>query len=134
MKDNSVLSRFGVSNDNAATENEGLDDLGSFGWLRGIRDRAIMLELRHKDGRISAFGYAWLKHVDFDPSGDLVLDFSGEKVRIRGQNLAAEVRPSQQLISGILRHRVVWSQEADETTLLEGGSSATVIEEIKLAG
>ncbi len=33
------------------------DDLGSFGWLRGIRDRAIMLELRQKNGNVVAIGY-----------------------------------------------------------------------------
>ena len=37
-----------------------LEDFGAFGWLRGIRDRAIMLEIRHRDGRVPAFGYAWL--------------------------------------------------------------------------
>ena len=30
---------------------ETADDLGAFGFLRGIRDRAIMLELRHCNGR-----------------------------------------------------------------------------------
>jgi hypothetical protein len=35
----------------AANEDGRLDDLGSFGWLRGIPDWAIMLEMRHKDRR-----------------------------------------------------------------------------------
>ena len=40
-------------------ESDGLEDYGAFGWLRGIRDLAIMLEIRQKDGKISAFSYAW---------------------------------------------------------------------------
>lgn len=57
----SVLQRFAVrSNDNLEQSEEELDDLGTFGWLRGTRDRAIMLELRKKDGNVLAVAYAWL--------------------------------------------------------------------------
>src|SRR5690349_12044323 len=52
----------------SSIEAEHLDDLGAFGFLRGVRDRSIMLELQHKDGRVSAYGYAWLDHVEFNPS------------------------------------------------------------------
>jgi hypothetical protein len=41
-------------------ETEAPDDLGAFGWLRGVRDRALMLELRRKDDSVMAFAYAWL--------------------------------------------------------------------------
>jgi hypothetical protein len=43
-------------------------DLGAFGFLRGVRDRAVMLELRWKDGSVVAFAYAWLERAGFDPS------------------------------------------------------------------
>jgi hypothetical protein len=33
-----------------------------------IADRAIMLEIRHKDGRVSARGYSWLQSAEFDGS------------------------------------------------------------------
>ena len=49
----------------------------AFGFLRGVRDRAIMLELRHRDGRISAVGYAWLSGAEFDPSAGITLSFGG---------------------------------------------------------
>jgi hypothetical protein len=43
----------------ASAEIEAADDFGAFGWLRGVQDRAIMLEIRHKDGRVTAKGYSW---------------------------------------------------------------------------
>ena len=107
------------------------DDLGAFGWLRGVRDRAIMLEIRHKDGRITAKGYSWLQSADFDPSDGITLNFSGEKITIAGRNLNAEARPNVRLFAGILRHRVPWIQEASEPAVLEAAKDAVVIEQVK---
>ena len=58
MSDKILQKYTGKSGDgtigSAATdEGETADDLGAFGWLRG-RDRAIMLELRKKNGNIVA--------------------------------------------------------------------------------
>jgi hypothetical protein len=110
---------------------EGLDDLGAFGFLRGVHDRAIMLELKHKDGRVTAFGYAWLDHAEFDPSEGITLYFGGRTVKITGRNLNAQVRPNVRLLDALLRHRVPWIREADAPAVLEAGRNATVIEEIK---
>jgi hypothetical protein len=87
------------------------DDLGCFGWLRGVRDRAIMLELRKHDGSITAIGYAWLERVQFDPSEGITLHLLGRTIRIKGRNLNNEVRPQVRLFHGIARHRVPWIQE-----------------------
>ena len=114
----------------ASVEADSLDDLGAFGFLRGVRDRAIMLELKHKDGRVSAFGYAWLDHAEFDPSEGITLHFGGRMIKITGRNLNAEVRPNVRLLEALLRHRVPWIREADGPTALEAGRNATVIEEI----
>ena len=89
-----------------ATENDAVDDLGAFGWLRGVQDRAIMLEIRHKDGRVTAKGYSWLQSAEFDGSNGITLNFSGETIRIAGRNLNAESRPNVRLFAGIIRHRV----------------------------
>jgi hypothetical protein len=99
-----------------SADGEAADDLGAFGWLRGVQDRAGMLEIRHKDGRISAKGYSWLQSAEFDPSGGITLNFSGETVKITGQNLNAEARPNVRLFAGITRRRVPWIQEADGAT------------------
>lgn len=138
MKDNeSILKRYTggkAAIDESLVENdaEPLDDLGSFGWLRGIRDRAIMLELRHKDGTITAHSYAWLEKAEFDPSDGITLHFGGKTVRITGRNLNAESRPNVRLFSGIARHRVPWIQEADGPTQLDSPVGATVIEAIEI--
>ncbi len=116
----------------APAEVEAADDFGAFGWLRGVQDRAIMLEIRHKDGRVTAKGYSWLQSAEFDGSNGITLNFSGETVKITGQNLDAESRPNIRLFAGILRHRVPWIQEADEPTILEAAKDAVVIEEVKI--
>jgi len=113
-------------------EGDGLDDLGAFGFLRGIRDRAIMLEFRHRDGSVTALGYAWLSKSVFDPSEGITLHFGAETVKISGRNLNSEVRSNLRLYSAIVRHRVPWIQEADEPTALEAPREATVIEGIEM--
>ncbi|MBS0265386.1 MAG: hypothetical protein JSS02_25855 [Planctomycetes bacterium] len=115
-----------------ADDSEETDDLGAFGWLRGMRERAVMLELRHKDGTVTALAYAWLERVDFDPSEGLTLKFSGTKVKITGRNLNGERRPNVRMLAGILRHRVPWVQEASGSQLLEAGMEAVVVEQIKI--
>ena len=108
-----------------------VDDLGSFGWLRGIRDRAIMLEFRQKDGNSVAFDYSWLRKVEFNPSEGITLHFGGDTVvKITGRNLNRPTRPNTHLLRGILGHRVPWIQEASEPDLIKAADDVTVIEEI----
>jgi len=114
----------------AIVEGEPPDDLGAFGWLRGTRERAVMLELRRKDGSITAFAYAWLERAEFDPSEGITLRFGMEKVRITGRNLNGEARPNIRLFAGIVRHRVPWIQEADQPAAMEAGRGAVVVEDI----
>jgi hypothetical protein len=103
-----------------------------FGWLRGIRDTAIMLEIRHRDGHITAFNYNMLDQADFDPSDGITLHFGKLGVRIIGRNLNAEARPHLRLFEGITRRRVSWIQVADEPTAIEARKGATVIEEVEV--
>ncbi len=107
-------------------------DLGSFGWLRGVRERAIMLEFRLKDGRITAFSYAWLERASFDPSKGITLRFAGTEVHIIGRNLDSEPRPTVQLFSGIVRHRVPWIAESSAAALMAADRNQLAIESIKL--
>src|SRR5258708_32138240 len=111
---------------------EGLADLGAFGFLRGIHERSLMLELRHKNGNVDGFPYAWLTRASFDPSEGITLRFGAETIKITGRNLNAEVRPNVRLFAGILRHRVSWIQEADQAAALQAGNHDIIIERIKL--
>lgn len=119
------------SSDSLADEVSELDDLGSFGYLRGVKDRAAMLEFRQKDGNSVAFDYGWLRKVEFNPSDGIVLYFGGtDSVRITGRNLNRPTAANVQLLRGILGHRVPWIQEASEPDILKAVDDATVIEQI----
>lgn len=47
-----IVRRRHLPSEAEQVEAEPVDDLGSFSLLRGVRDRALMLELRWKDGRV----------------------------------------------------------------------------------
>lgn len=106
------------------------DDLGCFGWLRGASERAVMLELRKRNGNIRAVGYGWLERADFDPSVGITLEFAGSRVAIRGRNLNTEVRAGVRLFEGITRHRVTFIQESPRPEFLKGDESACIAEVI----
>jgi len=133
MTDKSILERYGARGPSGEgpPDVESVDDCGAFGWLRGIRESARMLELRKKDGNILAVGYGWLERVEFNPSEGITLSIVGRTIRIKGRHLNGEARPSVRLFEGITRHRVPWLQEADEPDTLEAGEDATVIERIE---
>lgn len=114
------------------SEEESTEDCGMFGWLRGVRDRAIMLEIRHRDGRITAFGYPWLDLVEYNPSEGITLKFSGKSVKIVGSNLNAEVRPNVRLVEGIIRQRISWIAETSRSLSSQSALDQTVIEEISV--
>jgi len=115
----------------ATDEVENADDLGAFGWLRGVHERAIMLELRMANGNVVAIGYSWLEKVVFDPSEGITLHAGGQKIKIKGRNLNGEVRPNVRLFRGITRHKVPWVQEADERAAMHATRGATVVEAIE---
>lgn len=115
----------------SALDSDITDDLGCFGWLRGVKERAVMLELRKKDGHILAIGYGWLERMEFDPSKGITLHLVGQRIRVTGRNLNAESRPLVRLFEGLTRHRVPWIREADRATQLESREGATVVEAIE---
>ena len=97
--------------DGGGFDQELAEDQGAYGWLRGIRDRATMLELRKKNGNILALGYAWLEKVEYDPSDGITLHFVTQKIRLEGRNLNTQSPNTISLLQGLMRHRVVWIQE-----------------------
>lgn len=104
------------------------NDLGCFGWLRGVRDRAIMLELRKKDGHVLAVGYAWIERVELVPEQGITLHLPGRKVFINGSGLNNGV--SARLFDGLIRHRVPWVRESEHADRLRRAESAATIESI----
>jgi hypothetical protein len=138
MRDNSVLSQFTSRVSPLVPKSEpepeadacGEDNLGAFGWLRGVRDRAVMLELRRRDGSTVALSDSWLERIDFDASDGIALKFGGQTIRIVGRNLNAEARPGVRLLDGLCRHRVPWVREFSERDALVADKRSLVIEEI----
>jgi hypothetical protein len=130
----SILDRFtGRSEDQSRkTDDQEMEDLQSFGWLRGVRDRAIMLELRHRNGNITSLGYAWLEKAEFDPSEGIVLHYGGKTVRIVGQHLNHMVRPNISLFAGIVRHKVPWIREAEFGDAASSPNNAIIIDDIQV--
>ena len=82
----------------------------AFGYLRGLRDRALAIEFRFRDGNSEAFAYSLLASWKFNPSAGLLLKFTGDVVTlvlIRGSNLDALVNQSVNLTDrGLQRHRI----------------------------
>jgi hypothetical protein len=100
----------------ARDDEESLEDLGVCGWLHGIRDRALYLELRLKTGNTIALGYAWLEQAAFDPSEGITLQFAGCCVKLQGQHLEQPLKSHATVYDGFLRHRIPWVQETDRSS------------------
>jgi hypothetical protein len=112
-------------------DGEEAENLGCFGWLRGVRDRSVMLELRKKDGHVLAIAYSWLERVEFEPEEGITLHLPGRKVRIKGSGLNKEARRTVRLFDGIIRHRVPWIREADRSESLKAASDSLLVESIQ---
>ncbi|HEY4313823.1 MAG TPA: hypothetical protein VGN12_30570 [Pirellulales bacterium] len=137
MKDSFVAkfeSKDAESNVIQLAEAEAQDNLGVCGLLRGIRDRAIMLELRLRGGRVEACGYMWLDNATFDPSEGITLYFARKVVKISGRNLDTQIRPGVNLFEALLRHRVTWLREADLADQFYGKIAIERIEVEQLGG
>jgi hypothetical protein len=124
-------TRFGEGLDSNGAADEGTEDLGAFGFLRGRTDRAEMLELRKKTGNIRAIAYSWIQKVDFDPSAGITIHAGDEKIVIKGRNLNALGREQISLLGGVIRHRVPWISESDQSGTLQAEKTSVVVEAIE---
>jgi hypothetical protein len=108
----------------------------SFGFLRGIRDRALNIEFRRsKEGDEVSFPYCWLGLTRYHPSVGIQILFTGSElylVTLRGRNLNSCMSGVSLYDRGLLRHRVTWVREAsrDESRLLP--ESTCIIERIEI--
>lgn len=109
------------------------DDVGAFGFLRGVRDRALMLELRFKDGGAIAVTYSLLDRVTYDASDGIRLYFPRWQVRITGRSLNESHNGRMRLFDAIQRHRATFIQEASRADLMEARPGVPVIESITVS-
>jgi hypothetical protein len=66
----------------------------------------VMVTFRFHNGNLRALGYSYLVGLDFDPSKNLVLEFTNRTVTITGRNLTP-------LFKALAAHKVMWICEAD---------------------
>ena len=110
----------------------------AFGYLRGVRDRALALEVRLRNGNHEWFPYHLLGRWSYNPSVGLLLRFSGENttlVLVHGSNLAAPVNHGATNLTdrGIQRHRVTWIREMEQAELRAIGEKEPTIDRIDVA-
>jgi hypothetical protein len=137
---NSLLAQLGNRPPKeAAAEkpDEEEDSCLAFGYLRGVRDRALALELRFRDGTSAWFPYNWLGPFFYHPSVGLLMKFTGDTVTlvlIRGSNLDAPVRQGSMTLMdrGLQRHRVTYVREMDESELRKAGEAEPTIDRIEV--
>ncbi len=110
------------------------EELSFFAYLRGIRDRCPMLELRKRDGDLLAVGYGFIDRMLFRPSKGIELTAGRIRILIEGRNLNAEVRPQLRLFEALTRHRVQWIREATQAESMEANDGACVVEAIRWEG
>jgi hypothetical protein len=133
MSDSAISSRFAargvleVPDGNTDVP----ENLGCFGWLRGIRDRALMLELRKATGNVLAIGYAWIDRIEFEPSEGITIFAAGQRIMIRGKQLNGPREASARLFEGLTRHRIAWVQELSLSEKLAGDASSCIVESIE---
>jgi hypothetical protein len=120
----------------AGEEEPDEESCSAFGFLRGVRDRALALELRFADGNSEGFAYSCLVSWRFNPSVGLMLKFTGDVVTlvlIRGSNLDKLVNDSVDLPHGIQRHRIMWVREMDKAEAHQVGRTGPTIDKIEVA-
>lgn len=86
-----------------------------FGFDRQENGRALMFELRTRDGRRSALPYSYLTRADFDPDKGIEIYVSNVVVVVKGRDLGT-------IYSYLLQNRLTWMREdLSDTDLGEDG-------------
>ena len=113
------------------------DECRAFGYLRGVRDRALAIELRLRTGDREYFPYSHLVSWRYNPSVGVLLKFTDDVVTlvlIRGSNFDALVNGSINLTDrGLQRHRILWVREMDADEVRRAGHEEPTIDRIEVA-
>lgn len=124
-----ILGRRGPPPDD---DPDAAEDCEAFGYLRGAKDRAPMIDFRLANGGRVAFPYATLERVAFDPSDGLTLWFLGARVHLTGRNLGRPGPAGVSLVDALHRHRVPWVAEVDELRGAVKPDAAAVVTRIEV--
>lgn len=111
---------------------DAFEDCGTFGLLRGTKERAIMLNLKLKTGDEDAFAYALLERVTFQRSIGIGLRFPGIQVMLSGRHLHKPVGTGVSLLEALHRHRVPWISELDEVRSWTHADEVPIITRVEI--
>lgn len=119
-------------------EENDIEAVPAFGYLRGLSALALTLEVRFRDGNRDYFPYSHLAGWRFNPSVGLLLKWTADVVSVvlvRGSNLDVPVNPGAINLTdrGIARQRIVWIREMDEDDLRRAGEGQPSIDRITVA-
>ena len=115
--------------DKLRAQTEQVEEEGKyFGFDRQENGRALMFELRTRDGRRSALPYSYLTRADFDPDKGIEIYVSNVVVVVKGRDLGT-------IYSYLLQNRLTWMREDfSETDLGEDGVFVESLEVKERAG
>jgi hypothetical protein len=124
-----------TAKDHDAAEEE---SCAAFGFLRGIRDRALAIEFRFRTGNSEWYAYHLLSMWQYNPSCGILMKFTGGDVvtlvLIRGSNLDGQL--SQHSVNltdrGLQRNRITFIREMDEDELRKAGKDQPTIDRIEV--
>lgn len=108
----------------------------AFGYVRGMTQRALAVELRLRNGTSETLPYNSLCSCRHDPSTGLLLKFTNGDVLtlvlILGSNLDAELpdRDINLTNRGLQRHKVTFIREMDEDEVVNAGEGEPTIDHI----
>lgn len=130
-----LLERYRTTGEHAAKvvslhEDEEPANLGCFGYLRGVRDKAISLELCKLDGHVLAVVYAYITRFEYEPEKGITLWLPDRSIRIQGTRLNTKLG-SVRLFEALTRHRVPWLKEVSRSEALGASEDQVVIESIE---
>lgn len=115
----SFSSRVGSETILERATDEDVESFPSFAVLRGVRERAVCVELRKKTGETIALPNGMIHRFEFDASNTIKLNCAdGLIVTMTGTNLSAPIRPGLSLFSALARYIVPWVCEAERTATL----------------
>lgn len=127
MSTEQMLQRH-VRREGDVEQGSDVEDLGSYGLLRGVRDRCSAVEFRKRDGTILAVPYPLIEQFLFSPTEGIILRAAGREIRIRGRYLNhGSGKPG--LFSALTRGRAQWIAEQSRVSP-PCSESVTVIESI----
>lgn len=105
------------------TEQGGEGENQYFGFDRQENGRALMFELRTRDGRRSALPYSYLTRADFDPEKGIEIYVSSVVILVHGRDLEV-------VYSYLLQNRLTWIREDSAGTDI--GDAGVFVERLEV--